>query len=147
MRGTLIAIAVLALVAPAGCRQDLPNAPATHATEALRLSRGRWMVRTELLFGLARGDGPDISDAEFRAFIDEVVSPRFPDGFTILEGHGQWRSAEDGQVRRERSRVILLVGALTADTDERIELVRRTYCERFGQESVLRVDSAARAGF
>ena len=39
-------------------------------------------VRSELYLGLARPDAGSVSDAEWRSFLDEVVSPRFPDGFT-----------------------------------------------------------------
>src|SRR5262245_53088135 len=36
-------------------------------------------ARTELYFGTARPDGA-VSEAEFREFLDRVVTPRFPDG-------------------------------------------------------------------
>ncbi|HET9224479.1 MAG TPA: DUF3574 domain-containing protein, partial [Roseiflexaceae bacterium] len=40
-------------------------------------------VRTELFFGSERPNKPEVSDAEFKQFLDEEVTPRFPDGLTV----------------------------------------------------------------
>lgn len=45
--------------------------------------------RTELYFGTGRPDGSVVSDAEFQQFVDIQVTPRFPDGLTLLAGYGQ----------------------------------------------------------
>ena len=36
------------------------------------------LARLELLFGMGKKDGSEVSDAEWRAFLDAEVSPRFP---------------------------------------------------------------------
>ena len=104
------------------------------------------MVRTELYCGLSQPHGGDVSDAEWSRFLDDVVTPRFPDGFSVLDGYGQYREAS-GKVDHERSKVIVILH----DPDERanrlIEEVRAEYVARFKQESVLRTDDAVRAGF
>ena len=61
-------------------------------------------ARTELYFGTAMPDGA-VTDEEFRAFIDREVTPRFPDGLTVLEAEGQFRGA-DGILVKERSFVL-----------------------------------------
>jgi hypothetical protein len=38
------------------------------------------LARLELLFGMGKKDGSEVSDTEWRAFLDTEVSPRFPDG-------------------------------------------------------------------
>ncbi len=58
-------------------------------------------VRTELYFGTAR-EGGAVTDAEFKDFVDNHVTPRFPDGLTLLKGDGQFRGADD-VVIKERS--------------------------------------------
>ena len=55
--------------------------------------RGRPFARTELFFGKAKPDGSMVTDEEFRAFLDEVITPRFPNGLTMLSGAGQFRGS------------------------------------------------------
>ena len=104
------------------------------------------MARVELMFGLSRRTGGTVSEAEWRAFLAEEVSPRFPDGLTVLSGRGQWRTAEKRLVR-EPMRMVVVLYTPSADSDARIEAVRASYKQRFGQESVLRVDSGACVSF
>jgi hypothetical protein len=97
-------------------------------------------VRTELYFGTAKPNGY-VTEAEFRDFVDRQVTPRFPDGLTLLKGDGQFRG-EDNVVIKEQSFVlILLYPRDTLDrSSRRIERIRTLYKDEFDQESVLRVD-------
>jgi hypothetical protein len=97
-------------------------------------------ARTELYFGTARPDGV-VTEAEFRAFIDREVTPRFPDGLTVIEAEGQFRG-EDGTLVKEQSFVLILLYPYeTFTTATRyVEQIRNLYKDRFDQESVLRVD-------
>jgi uncharacterized protein DUF3574 len=99
-------------------------------------------ARTELFFGTAKPDGV-VTEEEFRAFIDEEVTPRFPDGLTLLKGDGQFKGS-DGVIVKEQSFVLVLLYASDTDTEpdssRRIDRIRRLYAKRFQQESVLRVD-------
>jgi hypothetical protein len=97
-------------------------------------------VRTELYFGTAKPDGV-VSEEQFKQFIDEHVTPRFPDGLTVLEGDGQFRG-ESGLIVKEQSYVLILLYPYEAlaDGSQRIERIRALYKRLFDQESVLRVD-------
>jgi hypothetical protein len=103
------------------------------------------MVRTELYFGLARPDGGRVGDEQWQAFVDDVVTPRFPDGFTVLDARGQWRGG-DGSIVREPARVLVLFHT-AADASRKLEEIRAEYRVRFAQEAVLRADQRARVGF
>jgi hypothetical protein len=98
-------------------------------------------VRTELFFGSERPDKPEVSDTEFKQFLDQHVTPRFPDGLTVLKGFGQFREA-DGQIVQESSFVLILLypRETLRDSSTKIEEIRTLYKDRFDQESVLRVD-------
>lgn len=98
-------------------------------------------IRTELYFGQKKPGGRTVSDAEWQAFVDGFVTPRFPDGLTILEADGQWR-AKDGDIVRERSKVIILLypRKMRKTMNTRIEEVRAEYKRLFEQESVMRID-------
>ena len=104
------------------------------------------MTRLELMFGMSRKGGRTISDQEWRVFLDEEVTPRFPDGLTILQGYGQWRG-NGGKVMREPMRLLLIMFEPASDSEARIEAIRTAFKHRFHQDSVLRVNSAACASF
>ena len=103
-------------------------------------------ARLELLFGLGRKDGTEIGEAEWRAFLDAEVTPRFPDGLTVLNGYGQWRNSA-GAIAKEKSVMLVIWHRPAADNDTKIEAIRSAYKSRFGQESVLRVDGLSCVSF
>ncbi len=106
-------------------------------------------ARTELFFGTAKPDGV-VSEDDFIAFLDAEVTPRFPDGLTLLRGDGQFRG-EDGVIFKEQSFVLILLYPLDGfrESNRRIDAIRRLYKAMFQQESVLRVDDplAVRVSF
>lgn len=98
-------------------------------------------ARTELFFGAARPDGSMVTDEEWRRFLDQEVTPRFPDGLTVFSGVGQFRDSS-GAIIQEKSRVLILLYPIqTRDrSSEKIEQIRNAYKSAFQQQSVLRVD-------
>ena len=122
----------------AGC-QTLPPAPACPA--------GQDYVRTaQLFFGRNIGDGPKVTEADFRRFMDEEVTPRFPDGLTVLDGGGQWRG-DANKLVREASKVVMVVLPKGRGADAKLEAVRNAYKSRFHQESVLLVTQPSCVSF
>ena len=111
------------------------QSPAPSAAAPACAASGTAYTRTTLYFGLARPAGT-ISAKEWKAFVREEVTPRFPQGFTTWEALGQWQS-ETGRITRERSKVLLLVHPDTAPVRESIAALIATYKKRFQQESVL----------
>lgn len=96
-----------------------------------------------LYFGLATPAG-EVGEDEWRRFVDAEITPRFPDGLTIVEARGQWRGA-DGRVLRESSRVVEIVH--DGEAEARLAEIVARYKARFRQESVLRTSAPARACF
>ena len=130
------------LLAAAGLIATYVRVPPPHigSVSACRTA-ARPLARLELLFGSTRKDLTPISEEEWAAFVAAEITPRFPDGLTILTGYGQWRDAR-GTIVKETSRLLLIWYAPAADSDNRIEAIRAAYKARFGQESVLRADGA-----
>jgi hypothetical protein len=97
--------------------------------------------RTELYFGRDKNDGTQVSDEEWSNFLDEFVTPRFPDGFTVLEGKGQYR-LQNGSIVKENSKVLVLLymPKTRLVNTRKINEIRNEYKKRFKQESVMRVD-------
>lgn len=62
---------------------DAPQASVDASNEQLV---GETWRRTELYFGTGKPDGSAVTSQEFEDFVDEIVTPRFPDGLTLLTG-------------------------------------------------------------
>jgi hypothetical protein len=95
------------------------------------------LVRDVIYFGRNRPDGGVVSDAEWRGYLDSVVTPRFPDGLTVVEAHGQWRG-RGGAVEREQAEVLTLFHPDDAVSRRAVDELAAEYKRRFGQEAVLR---------
>lgn len=102
----------------------------------------------EAYFGRNVAGREEVSEAEWRAFLSDTVTPAFPDGLTALDGAGQWRRG-DGTILREGSKVLVLVlpGQDMAAARARLQPVENAWKARFRQQSVLTVYRAACAGF
>ena len=83
----------------------------------------------------------EVSEEAWRSFCDRHVSAAFPDGYTVIDATGYWRSAS-GAAARERAKVISIVAP--ADAWGKVRSVAGRCREEFGQESVL--ISVAEAG-
>jgi hypothetical protein len=92
-------------------------------------------VRTTLYFGLTRPTGA-VSELEWQLFLRDEVTKRFPEGLTVWEAEGVWRSAK-GTIDHERSKVLILVHPDTGEARQAVQEVIGTYRRSFEQESVL----------
>ncbi len=122
----------------AGCAPASPPCPAG-TTEA---------TVVEAYFGRNLRDRDPVTEAEWRGFLAETVTPAFPDGLTALDGTGQWRNRE-GRIVQEASKVLVVVlpGADAATARARLRPVEEAWKARFRQQSVLTVYRQACAAF
>jgi Protein of unknown function (DUF3574) len=142
----LISAAIVATTACAPSAAPADPAPAP-AESGLRCEAGDTpMVRDVIYFGRNRPDGGTVSDAEWEAYLDSVVTPRFPAGFTVVEAQGHWRG-ESGVVERERTEVLTLLHTGDEASREAVRALIEEYVRRFHQEAVLRERLAACARF
>jgi hypothetical protein len=103
-------------------------------------------TRTELFLGLHKPNGTDVNNTEFQQFLDREVTPRFPDGFTVISGQGQFKDAR-GVILQERSKLLILLYPIAANSNQQIEQIRKAYITAFQQQSVLRADNLSCAAF
>ncbi|MHA7634327.1 DUF3574 domain-containing protein [Corallococcus sp. M7] len=96
--------------------------------------------QTDLYFGRNRVNNEPVTEAEFQAFVDTVVTPRFQDGLTVYDAYGQYQ-LESGELVHEQSKIIVLLHDGSAARSADIEAIREEYKSQFDQESVLRIDS------
>lgn len=134
----------LALVAGVAATWQLTR---SHVSPSLACPPGSSpMLRLELVFGMGRKDGSQIGDDAWRAFLDAEVTPRFPDGLTVLSGYGQWRDA-GGPITRESARLLLVWLPPGPQHEAAIAAIRTAWKTRHQQDSVLRADSLGCVGF
>jgi hypothetical protein len=92
-------------------------------------------IRTTLYFGLARPKG-SVTELEWQMFLRDEVTTRFPEGLTVWEAEGQWRTPA-GSLDHEQSKVLLLVHPDTAMARQSVQAVIDAYRKTFEQQSVL----------
>lgn len=137
--GTLALIVLLGIGLAATQPLSAPG-PGGECAGAGQASRS--FVRTELYFGLGRGDGV-VGGAEFESFLAAEVAPRFPAGLTLVDGAGRFEGTAGDHVVEQSKLLILLYPEAEPEADARIESIRREYRRRFDQEAVLRSDARA----
>lgn len=103
-------------------------------------------ITADLYFDRNSGPSLVVSDADWARFLDEEITPRFPDGLSVSDIAGQWKG-EDSLVVREPAKVVMIVLSGEAGEYARLDAVRDAYRKRFGQESVMLVQRQACLGF
>jgi hypothetical protein len=94
------------------------------------------VVTAELFFG--RGEGSrSVSEREFAAFLAGEITPRFPDGLTVLDARGQWRDGARGATVREASKLVKIIFSDDAQKRAALDAIAASYKLRFHQQSVL----------
>jgi hypothetical protein len=95
-------------------------------------------VSDRLFFGRSIPGGGEVSDAQWNAFVTEVIMPRFPDGFTVWRGSGHWKGNDGASVSEDAS-VLEVVHARDAATNAKLAEIAQAYRQRFNQEAVMGV--------
>jgi hypothetical protein len=128
-RHNLLPLLLLTAVACTPATLGTPNPVPCSASES------RW-IRDVLYLGRSIPGGGTVTDADWDRFVAEVLSPAFPEGFTVVHGVGQWRSA-DGSVGSEPSLIVTVLHPDTPEAEAKVLGVGARYRERFRQEAVL----------
>ncbi|HEX3953150.1 MAG TPA: DUF3574 domain-containing protein [Stellaceae bacterium] len=133
-RWPALLLAALAPVVLPGCAAPAADTSTTPYT-CLLPSEHRMLV-AELFFGRnIRGRAP-LSDAEWADFATQIVTSQFPDGFTAMDGSGQWQNPATRQIAHEPTKILLIAADRAADLAQRLTTVIDAYKERYHQQSV-----------
>jgi hypothetical protein len=122
----LIEAAVVA-VSLGACAQ--PGAPAV-CTAPLKPAR-----EIDLYFGRDKQGGGEVSEAEWASFLTDSVTPRFPDGLSVLNVEGQARESS-GRIVRERTKLLVVIVFDAPAHQGRVREIVQAYNGRFGQHGV-----------
>lgn len=122
-------------------------APKQAAAPACPLPDQERYAIVQIFFGRdIPGRGP-LTEAEWADFVAHSVTPQFPDGFTVMDGAGQWDDQASGKLIHEQSKILLVAADPDSDLKTRIGSVIAAYRARFPQRSVGVITSEACAAF
>ncbi len=129
MPATLFAAAALCLLFTVGCAVggdfECPDGMNT-------------FIELNVYFGQEKGDGGTVSEEAWQTFLSDTVTPRFPDGLTVLDARGQWLDTGEGRLYRESTKVLNVL--VPADVSEAgvgaVREISDIYKERFDQQVV-----------
>ena len=104
------------------------------------------LFKDELYFGLTKPGGEIVSESEWQEFVSAVITPRFREGLTVLDGSGQFLNSS-GILILEKSKIVILIYEKTPEKNRAITEIIETYKRTFQQESVLRTTSEVKVSF
>jgi hypothetical protein len=140
----LVSLCLLAVLgALSGCLSGHPAA--VDRTSGDVLGHDAVMVCDLLYFGLSTRQG-EVSDSEWQAFLQGIVTPRLPKGFSTWDANGQWQG-EQGVIMCEHAKVLQVIHPDSREFDVAIQEIVALYKHMFEQESVMRVRSMVRVSF
>lgn len=113
-------------------RAQLPQAPAASEIQT------NIQIQDELYFGRNQPGGT-VSEEQFQNFLRTVITPRFPDGLTVINASGQFRGSKG--IIREPTKIVVLIYPYSRKNTQAIQEIINKYKQQFQQESVLRVTS------
>ena len=139
LRLSLVTVLAMVFVLLAACIQD-------GTAESECEDGGEQWVEYRLFMGRSDGDREVVSDADWEKFLADTITPRFPDGLSVMDVAGQGTTA-DGTIERERTKMLLVLAAAGEEAMDRINEIGAEYKQRFNQNSVLRVVTEACVAF
>jgi hypothetical protein len=102
-------------------------------------------LEIDLYFGRDKTGGGEVSEAEWASFLAAIVTPRFPDGLSVINVEGQAREPA-GRIVRERTKLLVVVVFDAPAHQGRVREIVEAYSSRFGQHGVFRSEHAVCAG-
>jgi hypothetical protein len=96
------------------------------------------LIQVDLFFGRDISGVGEVSEQQFQSFVDNVITPWFPDDLTIFDTQGQFQDST-GKVVEESSKVVSLIIEDTESNETAINEIISEYIEQFQQKSVLTV--------
>lgn len=142
-------VALFALQLAACATTSAPVASSILQGDAAHPAQTQGWVDTRLYFGLGPADQPGqgIGESAWRDFLDKVVTPRFPDGLSVIDVYGQWQGKQETVPERLHSKLLVIYYPDTPDNRGKIEAIRAAWKQRTGDQSVLRVTQPADVSF
>ena len=89
-----------------------------------------------LFFGKSIPRRGELTDAEWRQFLDDTVTVALPNGYTVVDANGAWMNPMTHGAIRESSKLLMVALPVTPDSLAAVNRVRTEYQARFRQQLV-----------
>jgi Protein of unknown function (DUF3574) len=103
-------------------------------------------IKTEIYCGREIPSGGEVSESDFAAFLNEVVTAEFPLGLTVFDAYGQMEDSR-GSIVKQHTKVILLVHEENETNAAKVRTVIDAYRDRFGNPQVMKISSPTEPEF
>lgn len=100
------------------------------------LGFGSPSLMVALFFGRSMPGGGQVREQDWSRFVDQVVTPALPDGFTVLNASGAWLSPTLHVTLHEPAKLLLVSLPDAPGSLATVRRVRADYQARFHQEQV-----------
>jgi hypothetical protein len=94
------------------------------------------MLEISLMFGRNIGGELGVSEGLWADFVASEITPRFPEGLTVLDATGQWQDKERNTIVKEPSKDVRLIVPADAEVKEKLDAIITAYKQRFQQQGV-----------
>jgi Protein of unknown function (DUF3574) len=113
-----------------------PPSSTQPAPYACLLPSEQRMLVAELFFARSIKGREPLTEIEWAEFTENIITPNFPDGFTVFDGEGQWRNPRTGHIARDPTKILLVAAKREPDLARRLSAVIDAYKSEFHQQSV-----------
>ena len=134
----LLAAVLVALLAGAACGGAEGVAQCPEGSEL--------NVEYRLFMGRNSGGVEVVTDQAWEVFLRDIITPRFPNGLTVLDGQGQWQLLP-GEIEQERSKVLIILSPRFDDAQERLAEIAIGYKDLFNQGAVIQTTTGTCTSF
>ncbi len=103
-------------------------------------------IEYRVFFGRNNNDVEVVTDEAWQVFLEDQITPRFPDGLSVVDVNGQWRDSS-GTIIKERTKLLIV---LAPPGDKALELSKELideYKSMFKRGSALLVTQKVCASF
>ena len=94
-------------------------------------------TQIELYFGRNIGETLAVDADAWARFVDEEITPRFPDGLSVIDLDGQWKDRASGRIVREPGKKVVIIVDSFEIARERVAAIIDRYKSRHQQQAVL----------
>jgi hypothetical protein len=108
----------------------------TQASEACAPGFGSPVTIFTLFLGESIPGRDDLTDKEWRAFLDSTITANLPNGYTVLDATGAWMNPITRGTVKENTKVLLVALPETPDTPAAINRIRTAYQTQYQQQLV-----------
>jgi hypothetical protein len=109
--------------------------------------RGEQRQIAEMWFGRKIGDRIAVTEAKWARFVDREITPKFPDGLSVIDARGQWLDSVRNIIVREPSKLVTIVLPGKGGDNERLQQIIDAYKRLFREQSVALVVRLACVAF